>query len=243
MLDLSQILHFGEKLVLIRHQRMTKKVLKPMKKHFAALFITIFTTVMFSAAASAVPLRFQEGVHYKVIGDTPTATPTVTEYFSYFCGHCYRFEMVAKELEKGLPDGAKFKKSHVDFVSRTPKDIQFALTKAVVIGKKLNLSHKFNDVIFKSIHQERKQFTSEAEVVDLLVSVGADKKKVESLMKSFGVKNAAKKMKTMQDDLSSRQILTSVPMFVINGKYKVIGDKLKSMDDYTSLVDYLLAMK
>ena len=210
-----------------------------MKKNFAILFIAL----IFSTMASALPLRFEENVHYKVVSNISTPVPTLTEYFSYFCQHCYRFEPIAKELENIMPEGAKFGKSHVDFVSRTSKDIQFSLNKAVAAAKTLGMSHKINDAIFDHIHVQRKPFSSEDEIIEVMVKAGADAKKVKSLMNSFGIKNMAKKMKKSQADLTAKNVLTAVPMFIVNGKYKILAEKLRSQDDYNELVLFLLAMK
>jgi thiol:disulfide interchange protein DsbA len=208
-------------------------------KKFAVLFIAL----VFSTMASAIPLRFEEGKHYEVIAKVASDKPNLTEYFSFYCPHCFRFESVANELEKSMPEGAKFVKSHVDFMRSASPAVQQALTRAMVAGDKMGMKHKVVDAIFKQIHVDRKPFTGEDDVHALISTLGGDSDKFKKLMSSFGIKGAANKMKKTQDDLTARNILTSVPLFIVNDKYKINAKELKSMDDYKELVAFLLTMK
>lgn len=207
-------------------------------KKFAVLFVTL----LFSSMVSAIPLRFEEGKHYEVVSKVASTTPNVTEFFSFYCGHCYKFEFIAKSLEKSLPEGVSFKKSHVDFLRAASQETQQSLTRALVVGEKLGIKGKITDAIFSQIHEKRQPFSSNDDIKSLFVANGADGKKFDQLMKSFGVKGAANKMKKVQDELSSRQVLTGVPMFLVNDKYKIVSKELRSMDDYNALVEFLLAM-
>ena len=101
-------------------------------KKIAVLFIAM----VFSTMASAIPLRFEEGKHYEVVGKIASATPNVTEYFSFYCPHCYKFEGIVRSLEESLPKGVKFKKSHVDFMRSASPETQRALSRAMVVGEK-----------------------------------------------------------------------------------------------------------
>ena len=205
-------------------------------KKFAVLFVAF----VFSAVASAIPLRFEEGKHYEVISQTASTTPMVTEYFSFYCPHCYKFEFVAKGIEKALPEGAKFKKSHVDFMRSASQETQQLLSKALVASEKLELDHAIIDAIFAHIHKERKPFNGIDDIKALFVAQGVDADKFDNAMNSFSVKGAANKMKKAQDDLSNRQVMTGVPMFIVNQKYKILSKELRSIDDYNDLVQFLL---
>lgn len=63
------------------------------------------------------------------------------------------------------------------------------------------------------------------------------------LLNSSGAKRAAGKMKSMQDKLSQQGVLKSVPMFIVNDKYKVVTTSLSSEQEYKDLVAYLLTLK
>jgi thiol:disulfide interchange protein DsbA len=213
-----------------------------MKKIALSFLALVFSALVFNTHASSV-LLYEEGKHYQVISTTASTTPNITEFFSFYCPHCYKFEFVAREMEKKLPPGAKFQKSHVDFMRTTSAETQQALSRALVIAEKFEIGHKMVDAIFKYIHKDKGNFANEGDIRKLFEDNGVDGDKFDKAMKSFTVKTAAKKMKKLQDDLSDQRFLSGVPMFVVNGKYKLLSKELKSMEDYLALVDFLLAKK
>lgn len=208
-------------------------------KKFAALFIAF----IFTSVASAIPLRFEEGKHYEVISNVSTPEPTLTEYFSFYCPHCFRFEPLAKSLKASLPKNAKFVKSHVDFMRNASKETQGALSRAMIVGEKMKMGDKVTEAIFEHIHVKRESFNSEEDVTKFMATLGGDTKKLQKLLNSSGAKRAAGKMKTMQEKLSAQNVLTSVPMFIVNGKYKINSRELRSEQEYKDLVAYLIALK
>jgi thiol:disulfide interchange protein DsbA len=209
-----------------------------MKKFTALIF-----TLLISSMASATPWLFEEGKHYEVVAKVASAKPTVTEYFSFYCPHCFKFEFVARQIEDALPEGASFAKSHVDFMRTASSEVQQSLTSAMVTAEKMGVKHKIVDAIFSRIHKERKAFKDDADIRALFAANGVDVEKFDKLNRSFAVQSAAKQMKKAQDDLSRRQVLTSVPTFIVNNKYKILPRELRSVADYNSLVEYLLAKK
>ncbi|MFT5164553.1 MAG: thiol:disulfide interchange protein DsbA [Alteromonadaceae bacterium] len=211
-----------------------------MKKIAVSFVALLFSTLMFNASAV---LQFQEGTHYEVINKTASSKPNVTEFFSFYCPHCYKFEFVAKEIEKQLPEGVTFKKSHVDFMRTTSIETQQALSRAMIAAEKFKMGHKMTDAIFKYIHKDKKNFANVEDIYALAAANGIDGEKFTKAMNSFTVKGAASKMKKAQEDLSNSRALTGVPMFVVNDKYKVISKELKSMEDYQALVQFLLTLK
>lgn len=44
--------------------------------------------------------QFQNGEQYTELQTEKTSKPQVIEFFSYFCGHCYKMEPIAKSIEK-----------------------------------------------------------------------------------------------------------------------------------------------
>lgn len=57
--------------------------------------------------------NFEDGSYTKVKGTY--AHNTLTEYFSFFCGHCVRFQPMMHDLEKDFPE-VKFSRVHVAFL-------------------------------------------------------------------------------------------------------------------------------
>jgi len=181
--------------------------------------------VFMTASVSAVELK--EGVHYEVISTTATATPEVKEFFSYYCPHCHNFEPLADNLKKAAEtDNFKFVKSHVDFLRAAGPDIQLMLTKALVTSELLNVP-QVSKAIFEYIHVQRGVFTKEKDIRNIFLIHNVDGEKFDKAFNSFAVKAAAGKMKKEQDSLSRRKVLTGVPTFIVNGKYKILNSGFK----------------
>lgn len=195
---------------------------------------------------SAFATEFKEGVHYKVVGPIATEGPVVKEYFSFYCGHCYQFEHMVSSIKKHLPEGARFEKSHVDFLGFASKKMQQMLTRALITAEKMNVADEQIASIFKYIHVHRAVPTSQKDIRNIFVLNGADGNEFDRLMASEEVANEAALMKTNQDTLSGKKQLTSVPSVVINGKYMVDPhglDRNNLEAEYNALVKYLLTLK
>ncbi|MFT4926989.1 MAG: thiol:disulfide interchange protein DsbA [Phenylobacterium sp.] len=210
-----------------------------MKKIAQSFAVLMLSALFFSAQANV--LLFEEGKHYEVIGQTASSKPNITEFFSFYCPHCFKFEFIAEGIEHNLPENVTFKKSHVDFLRAASPETQHALTRAMVTAQKLKVGHKMVKAIFEHIHTQKQTFTGEADIRKLFVANGIDGKQFDSAMKSFGVKGAANQMKKAQDTLSAKRALTGVPMFVVNDKYKILSKELRSLEDYNALVQFLLS--
>ena len=184
----------------------------------------LFAALVFSASTFAVEL--QENVHYQIIDKKSqgTAKPEIKEFFSYYCPHCKTFEPLAKKLkDRADAEGYKFVKSHVDFLRGASPEIQMMLTKALITSEKLNVP-QVNVAIFNYIQTQRAAITGEKDIRNLFLINGVDGKKFDKVFNSFAVVAAAKKMKKEQDNLASKRILTGVPTFIVNGKYKLINN-------------------
>lgn len=192
---------------------------------------------LLSFAANAIDLK--EGVHYEVISQQATAKPEIKEFFSFYCPHCHTFEAVADKLkDKQKDNGYTFKKSHVDFLRAAGPEIQFMLTKALVLSEKLD-APQVGKAIFNYIHKQRAPFTEEKDVRNLFVLHGVSGEKFDKAFNSFAINSAAKRMKAEQDRLARQGVLTSVPTFIINGKYKLNTSSFqaKTYDELFSQVE------
>ena len=181
--------------------------------------LSLWAVSLFSFAVTAE--NYKEGVHYEVISEQATKSPEIKEFFSFYCGHCFRFEPLAKRFKEISSDnGFTFKKSHVDFLRAAGPDIQFMLTKASVTADFLNVP-AVNDAIFNHIHNNRSVFKDKNDVRQLFIANGVDGDKFDKTFDSFPVKAAANQMRNAQNDLVSKRVLAGVPTFIVNGKYKI----------------------
>ncbi|WP_018691482.1 thiol:disulfide interchange protein DsbA/DsbL [Algicola sagamiensis] len=212
---------------------------------FAASML-LMTTAFYSQANT-----FVKGKDYIVINEAASEQQSVTEFFSFYCGHCYNFEPFVKSLKKKLPENVKFTKSHVDFLGGATKEIQQALTTAYVAAEQLKVEDKIAAAIFDYIHKQRATFASTKDIRNIFIANGVKGEDYDKAINSFTVKTKTNLLFREQDKLNKQGVLSGVPAFVVNGKYKVTPEnftiKPKSWDElfqhYEKVVLFLTKQK
>ena len=205
--------------------------------------LSVFALSLLLPLSACADAKFEEGKHYEVISEQATAKPEVKEYFSFYCGGCNAFEPIAQSLAKKLPEGAEFKKMHVDFIRAAGPELQNALARAYIVAKNLGKGDQVASAIFKQIHRNRAPFANEDDIRSLVLLHDIDDETYDKAMKSFSVRGAANQMKKEQDDLSNRRVLNTVPMLIVNGKYKINHTELNAKNiesELQELISFLL---
>lgn len=206
------------------------------------LSLLVVASLSFFANAS----EYEEGKHYIKVQELAVKSPEVREYFSFYCGHCYNFEPMAKSITKNLPKNATFIKNHVDFLGGASKKMQQTLTRALIAAEKMGIAENQIAAIFKYIHVHRAVFTSVKDVRNVFILNGADGDKFDQFIDSDEVIKIAEEMKSNQAKLAKSGDLKSVPSIVVNGKYMIRTqglDKNNIEQDFNNLVGYLLTLK
>lgn len=177
---------------------------------------------------------YQEGVHYTVINDGPaTAKPEITEFFSFYCPHCYNFaKTVVPKIIADKPDGVAFNQAHVDFIG---KDMGVEMSRAFAVAHQLNVDDKIDNALFSAIHDKKQNFTNRDDIRALFIANGVDGKTFDAAAESFMVKAQMAKMKRDTENAK----LTGVPALVVNGKYRVETGSIKSYDELLDIAFYL----
>ena len=210
------------------------------------LKLMLFCAGLAAAGFSYAASNYTEGKHYEVVADTATATPVVTEFFSFYCGHCFAFEPLANKIEKNLPKGVKFEKNHVDFIQASSPAVQNSMARAYLVGRNAGKGKEVAGMIFNYIHQQRANFGSDNDIRSLLLVNNFDAATFDNGFNSMPVLAEANKMKEQQTYWSEKKVLTGVPMLLVNGKYKVKFDGLDQKNveqDLLALLAYLTAKK
>lgn len=208
--------------------------------------IVISFLLLLFTIGQATANNYQEGEHYKEITPLPVTGPEVREFFSFYCGHCYRFEFMVKSIKENLPEGAIFVKNHVNFLGGASKKMQSLMTKALIVAEKMAETDANISAIFKYIHVHRAVPTSVKDIRNVFVLNGADGDKFDALMASEEVQELADKMHEYQNTLASKGELKSVPSVVVNGKYMIDVkhlDKDNFQEDYNNLIKFLLELE
>lgn len=211
-----------------------------MKKFFTMIMVALMLPITAQAA------DYIEGKHYTIVNDKASAKPEVREYFSFYCPHCLSFEPFMKDLSKSLPAGVPFEKNHVDFLRMASPQVQFGITKALVVAEQLPQHEKLVAALFDAVQKQRKPLASQAELRSLFELNGVDGDKFDKLYKSFSVNSQAKAMKKFQDQNTKNGALKGVPAIIVNNKYRVNPAELDKKDflaDYKKIVLYLVNLK
>lgn len=203
-----------------------------MKKLLVALSLCLFMPLQ----ACAQEL-WKEGEHFVVINDEATAKPEVIEFFSFWCGHCYNFEPLVKQMKSKFDPSVEFKKVHVNFMGFAGPDTQNAATRAMMIARAMKQDEKMVAAIFNYIHVQRSVIANLNDLRNIFIVNGVDEKEFDKLAKSFAVNSMFQKNnKTIQQ---YRRFIKGVPTFIVNGKYQANFTRDMSPDDMIDLVVWL----
>lgn len=198
------------------------------------LLLSLILLVPLQACAQE---KWREGTHYNVIAEQATEKKEVMEFFSFWCPHCFKFEPIVKNIKAKLADDVQFKKVHVNFMRFTSQAIQDDVTKAMMIARELKKAEELNQAIFKYIHVSRSSITGINDLKNIFVVNGVEPEDFDKMMSSFGV-NSRLKMnnKAVQD---YRKHVSSVPNFIVNGKFQATFTRDMGQDDIVDLIVYL----
>lgn len=200
------------------------------------LFAALCVFGSFAPAMGATQL--QQGVHYDLIDPAqPTEVAPgkieVIEFFSYGCPHCYHFEPAINAWLKQLPKDVAFR--------RVPlAGNQWAATaKLFYTLDAMGLEDKLHSDVFAAIHADKSLvFTDEAAMPAWAAKKGLDQKKFSEIYNSFGTQT--KVQRAMQ--LAQSHKVGGVPTIVVDGRYVVLGNTVKSYEELLALADQVIAM-
>jgi thiol:disulfide interchange protein DsbA len=197
----------------------------------------LMAAALLLAPMAAMAADYKEGVHYTVINDGPeTAKPEITEFFSFYCPHCFNFsKTVVPKIEANLPEGVTFNQSHVEFIGR---DMGVEMSRAFAVAQQLNVEKKMDAALFSAIHDKRQQFTRADDIKAVFIANGVDGKAYDAAASSFMVNAQMSKMKRDTENAK----ISGVPTLVVNGKYRVETSSIKSYDELIDIAFYLTSM-
>jgi protein dithiol oxidoreductase (disulfide-forming) len=176
------------------------------------------------AAPSGPPTsaRFREGAHYrKIVPAQPTSAPPgeveVVEVFWYGCSHCFALEPA---LESWRGNG---KPAYVQFV-RVPamwNDMTRMHARLYYAAEALGKLEDVHSLIFREIHVKNNLLNTMDSITAFFRQHGVSAEELNKAFSSFAVESKLQRA----DFLNRRYRVDSVPVFIVNGKYKTdLGD-------------------
>jgi thiol:disulfide interchange protein DsbA len=187
-------------------------------------------------AAGFVQAQPKAGLDYR---ELTTAQPTdaagkieVVEFFSYLCPHCHNFDPVLMPWVNKLPKDAQFRRIPAMFSDDYAKAARaFYALEAIGEEKRLHTA------LFDAVHTGTKlRVANEADLTAWLGKQGVDTKKFTAAYRSFGVEANLKRASQLSDGYG----IDGVPAMAVNGKYVVLTDNIKSLEQILTVSDYLI---
>ena len=193
--------------------------------------LAFFSLVLLSLSAHAA--KFNEGEHYKTLDLEPSKKPVVTEFFSFYCPHCHSFEPIIQQLKQQLPEGVKLQKNHVSFMGGK---MGKSMSKAYATSIALKIEDKMTPVLFNRIHNMRKAPKDDAELRKIFLDEGVDAKKYDAAFNGFAIDSMVRRFDKGFKDSG----LSGVPAILVNNRYLVQAQGIKTTGEYIELVNFLL---
>lgn len=198
-------------------------------KAFALLVLSIFFI------SSAQAHDYKEGLDYEIRATNKTVEPEIREFFSFFCSHCFAMEKPFSQMAEFFKGKAKFIVNPVGLIGG---DVGVESQKAYAVAINLEIEDELKEELFNRIHVKQDIPEDHDYFAELFESLGVPSEKYEQIYNSF-----VTQAKVAEYDRHTKEMkIDAVPEIVVNGKYLVKTDNLESIEDYESIVSYLLTL-
>lgn len=198
-------------------------------KAFALLVLSIFFI------SSAQARDYKEGLDYEIRATNKTVEPEIREFFSFFCSHCFAMEKPFSQMAEFFKGKAKFIVNPVGLIGG---DVGVESQKAYAVAINLEIEDELKEELFNRIHVKQDIPEDHDYFAELFESLGVPSEKYEQIYNSF-----VTQAKVAEYDRHTKEMkIDAVPEIVVNGKYLVKTDHLESIEDYESIVSYLLTL-
>jgi protein dithiol oxidoreductase (disulfide-forming) len=200
----------------------------------SAAALVLLAALAFPAVAAVDPV---EGRDYQRINPpVPTSDPAkivVTQFFSYQCPHCFKFEKPHAAWAATLPADVKAERAAVSIghAGWVPAARAFYALSA------MQKVPAIDDAFFGAIHRQRLGLTDDAGIAAWIAKQGIDRAEFEKMSGSFGVQLQMRRA----EELSRKVRLPSVPALLVEGRYLVPVSDDGDFRDQLAVVDALIA--
>jgi len=186
-------------------------------------------------ACAQVDAPYKEGEHYVELPDPVATSDTskveVVELFWYGCPHCYALEPSVVAWKEKMPSYVKF----VQMPAVLNKSWEVH-GRAYYAAKSLGVLDATHQALFNEIHAKRNPLYSQQRLAQFYAGYGVTEEAFNKAYNSFPVSAQISRVKKAQREYRA----TGVPLFIVNGKYKVSGTMKAGADGLFDVVDYLV---
>ncbi|MCL7712586.1 DsbA family protein [Actinobacillus pleuropneumoniae] len=183
-------------------------------KKLALKSVLVALSTFFAVNSTAIAADPVEGKEYTQVRQAPSAQKEVVEFFSFYCPHCYDFELTYKipsQIKQALPKDAKLVQYHVNFLGRQSEN----LTRAWALAMALGVEDKVKTALFEAA--EKDAMKSMDDIKAVFTANGVSAADFDNGINSFAVNGLVNKQVQLAEDFKIR----GVPAFFINGQYQI----------------------
>ncbi|WP_455648260.1 thiol:disulfide interchange protein DsbA [Lonepinella koalarum] len=201
-----------------------------MKKFLVSLIAAV---TMAAASFNLQAAELKDGEQYITLSRPHSEKTEVIEFFSFYCPHCYSFEIqyeIPKKVKENIPADATFKQYHVNFLGAQSEN----LTRAWALAMALGAEDKVKKPLFDAA--QKNSLKSMNDIRQIFIDNGVTAEQFDGGINSFAVTALVKTQTNLAEQLDVR----GVPDFYVNGKYRVNPEGL-SRDDFVA--DYVETVK
>lgn len=196
---------------------------------------------------------WSEGVQYVRLAPpqqttVPSGKAEVMEVFSYGCPACNVFQPVMEKLRRSLPANAQLVYLPAAF---NPAEDWPMFQRAFLAAQALGIAERTHQAMFDAVwktgelgitvpetNRLKQPLPSIADAARFYArAAGVDPQQFLAMANSFGIDS---KMRAADAQILAMHV-DATPTLIVNGKYRVIRDELKSNDELIELVKYLVA--
>lgn len=190
-------------------------------KKFALKTAFIALSALFAFNVNAQALT--AGKEYIEVRQAPSAQKEVLEFFSFYCPHCYAFELeykIPSQIKAGLPEGAVLKQYHVDFLGKQSE----SLTRAWALAMALGAEDKVKTPLFEAAQKDAIKSMDDIRAIFLANGITAEQ--FDNGINSFAVNGLVSKQNQAAEDFKIR----GVPAFFVNEQYQINGEGFSDVE-------------
>ncbi len=186
--------------------------------------------------------QFKEGTDYaRLVPTQPTVGGAdkieVAEFFWYGCPHCYTLEPTINVWAEGKPANVRFVRVPATWNPLLVMHGRLYYTEEVLARNGvIKDAAGFREAVFQEYHRRRNRLTSEAAIQKLFERFGVSADEFSRTWNSFEVDQKLR----IATDLMRRYGIASVPMVVVNGKYRTGGVEAGTFPRMIEIIDELV---
>lgn len=212
---------------------------------------TILATLLVSSVA-LFGADYKEGEHYKTL-ETPLNVEkgSIVKVYSYTCPFCYKYDKaVTEKVIKAIPN-IKFEVWHLSskgtYGFQGSNLMAVAYARDMKAGKDIfakdSLLKKMKFAYYKAYHDKKIRWDGGEDEFykEGLKILGVDKAAFEKEVQTPEVQALLNKWGGKDGPAYKVAAIQGIPAFVVNGKYLIYTQKVKSHKYMIDLINYLLA--